>query len=307
MSNNEFYIPQPPDIIFSHLNNEEESVGFNTTPVSVLKENPNALLIEKIEIEENKGIFIHYKDMQYPRRGFPFAHAVAQINVIKRVIIDTLSLISSKELILGYIGLLISPKRIENIDKALTIFCNLSYPLIKKYLVKPVLMTPFSSEFQGIVYGFLSNVGICASTSKKLAYIAGAIFEYDNAYRYRLEDIFSETTKDKLIESPIKETRRLFKIYLSREVHGRNYKYDKKRYVTDKFEVFYKLISLALLIPKIKESFKLAIKRSEFNRLQLDEVDIYWCKNREDYDFQGKSYKERMKDYKGSNGYIIEV
>lgn len=94
--------------------------------------------------------------------------------------------------------------------------------------------------------------------------------------------------------SPIKEARRLFKIYLSREIDNTVNKVSTGRYVSDKFKSAYTLLALVLLIPKVKKAFITAIDRSEFNRLQLDEIDRYWCASRADYNFEGKTFEERM-------------
>lgn len=299
----EYYIPQPLKDIF--LNRQTSSEYLQGTPESVIKENPHANIIDYVEL--NNGIYVHYKGIPYPKKGYPFPEAVAQINVIKRVLIDTCALLLSKELALGFITFILFPKRIKRIEKILEILATTCYPTISKYMVKPELMTQFSSEFQGIVFGFLANMGISVKTSKKIAYIFGAIFEYDNAYRYRLEDLFTETTKEKLSSSPIKESRRILKMYLQREKHGRNYKYKTKRYVSDKFKSVYFILVLLLLIPKMKKAFIKAIDRSEFNRLQLDDIDKYWCKNRHDYDFFGQSLEERMKDFEGGQTYELKI
>lgn len=296
--NTGYNIPRPPKDIF--LNQKKEVISnLNETPESVLKENPKGFLVKRIEINEVKGIFVYYEDCPYPRRGFPFPEAVASINIVKRIIMDYTRLLSSKEMILSWILIILSKRRIERIETMLSIFERSCYPIVKDYIVKPNLMTPLASELQGIIYGFLAYSGISSRIAKQIAYIFGEIFEYDNAYRFRVQDIFSESSKELLTKDPIKEIRRLLKIYMSRE--GDRVKLHRikgKRYVSDKFREIAILISIMLLVPTIRKAFIKAIANSDFDRLKLDEIDKFWCKNREDYNFQGLSYEERMKDYK---------
>lgn len=296
--NTGYNIPRPPKDIFLHQK-EEVVPNLNETPESVLRENPKGFLVKRIEINEATGIFIHYEDCPYPRRGFPFPEAVASINIVKRMIMDTVRLLSSKEIILSWILILVSKRRIERIEAILSLFNRSCFPLIKQYIVKPNLMTPLASELQGIIYGFLAYSGISTPIAKQTAYIFGEIFEYDNAYRFRVQDLFTESSKELLTKNPIKEIRRLLKIYMSRE--GDRVKLHRikgKRYVSDKFKEIALLVSIALLIPKLRKAFIKAIANSDFDRLKLDEIDKFWCKNREDYNFQGLTYEERMKDYK---------
>ena len=98
------------------------------------------------------------------------------------------------------------------------------------------MMSLLASELQGIIYGFLAYSGISTPIAKQTAYIFGEIFEYDNAYRFRVQDLFTESSKELLTKNPIKEIRRLLKIYMSRE--GDRVKLHRikgKRYVSEPY------------------------------------------------------------------------
>lgn len=129
------------------------------------------------------------------------------------------------------------------------------------YLLKPEYLNDFAREIQTII-------------PNKIGQLIANILEYDNAYRLRLQDLFSETTKESLAAQPIREILRLLAINKRRDlpdVHA------KLRYAA------YFLI-LILLWPPLRFKFKKAINQSNFKNLQLDESDLYWLKIRTDYD-----------------------
>lgn len=154
-------------------------------------------------------------------------------------------------------------------------------------------MTPLASEFQALLFVFIRRMGIDYEIAKKFSIIFGTILEYDNAYRYRLEDIFTETSKEELSHNPRREIKRLLSIYLKRE---------KDTGVAYKHKMIFQLMSLPLLLPMVKSSLRKALTNCEFNRLQFDEADRYWCRNRFDYDFFSQSIEKRMEGLEPLHG-----
>lgn len=282
----EYYIPEPPKEFFLNQNPEE----------AVIHENLTTYLIERFEI--NNGILVYYKDIPYPRRGFPTGKAVSAVNITKRLFVQIIKIFSRKEMFMSWILFILLPRRIERLSTLLDSFNQAGYKIVSPYILKPQLMTPLASELQGIIYAILARIGIDKRVSKEFSQIFGAMIEYDNAYRYRLEDIFTETSQDALMQNPRKELKRLLKLFKEREVIQE---------VSDKFNNLYKLISILLLLPKVKDAFYKAILNSDFERLQLDKIDRYWCSLRSDYKFFGKTYQERSKDIKRPMGYTIKI
>jgi len=148
---------------------------------------------------------------------------------------------------------------------------------ISHVILKPEFMTPLASEMQGMIFGFLKRLGIDHNLSKDFAKIFGCLIEYDNAYRYRLEDLFSETSAIDISRNPRKELKKLYTLYVQRE---------KIPDVIRKVTPLYRLMSIFLLLPVVKSSIQeTLLPHTHFYRLQLDEIDKYWCKQRVDYDF----------------------
>lgn len=282
----DYYIPQPPKEIFEHT---------DTISDGILKENPVTYVIEKILINSDKGILVYYKDVPFPRKGFPTPESVGAANVVKRVFIESIKTFSKKQFIISWFLLFFSKGSIE---KLLLSFNRISYGVMSHYILKPEYMSPLASEFQGIIYMSLVKFGISKGTSRQFAKIFGSLIDYDNAYRYRLEDLFTETSRELMMEDPRREFKKILKIFLERE---------RMWTVSNKFKNIYKLIALPLMFSSVRYSLKEALRHCEFERLQFDDIDRYWCSMRTDYNYFGKPYGERMIDFKMPMGVNIKV
>lgn len=299
-----FFIPEPPASLFVYQEKPREGI---------LKENRQHYIIEKIECKPN--ILVYYKGAPYPRKGFPTPEAVSSINIVKRIFIETIKTFGMWQFSLSWFLALITTykgrpenhhddiidygeKSMPVVEKLLASFNRVSYGVVSQYMLKPEHMTQFASEFQGLVCAVMLRLKLDREGSKQFARIIGTLMEYDNAYRYRLEDIFSETTKEKLSTEPYKEVKRLIKLYISRE---------KDMGVAHKFKAMEKLGTLLLLLPKVKLALRKALEHCEFERLQMDEIDTYWCRSRLDYAFGGRSHKERSEGLQPLQGYQLVV
>ena len=67
--------------------------------------------------------------------------------------------------------------------------------------------------------------------------------------------------------------------------------------VLPKFKAFAKIIYLALFQSDIRKAFNKAIESIDFDNLRMDEADKYHCLIRVDYDFDGRTSEDRMKEY----------
>lgn len=121
----------------------------------------------------------------------------------------------------------------------------------------------------------------------KLSIVISTILQYDLAYRWRLQDLFGETSKESLTKSPRKEIKRLLAINRKREhiFNGGPGKQNPGKSVADKFIIFGILLDISLLFPPARRKLRKIIEKADFHKLQLDEADRYWCRMRTDYDF----------------------
>ncbi len=111
--------------------------------------------------------------------------------------------------------------------------------------------------------------------------IVTAILGYDLVYRLRIQDLFNETTQTSLMISPRGELKRLYALYLEREVII-------PTYMQWKFKRLFDILLLGLYVPKFKRAFKKAIELGNWEKIKFTKEDLEWCKVRNDYKFLGR-------------------
>jgi hypothetical protein len=238
-------------------------------------------LLDKIEAEPSKGIFTYVKGAMFPLKGYPSSDAIFSINQIKAIVIETIKLIS-KWYLVPFI--LLIPKQ-----KAVEAFNRITWKLISPYIIKFHYLSKFAQTLHGIVLIFLMELGIEENQADRMALIFIHTIEYDGAYRYRCIDLFSETSKELILDNPRREISKLARLASERDSDVVSYKFNKVA----------SLLWYLMLVPKIKRAFRKAIEQSEFNDLKYDDGDKYWALIRTDYQFMGLPYKERQDLAKG--------
>ena len=227
-----------------------------------------------------------YKDVPYLRQGFVFPEAMDSINNIKRITVLFLAVLKGKG-IKGRIG------------NALAHYCWIADWMfqwydpnskrMRKIFLKPNRYRQSVRELIKLINGFISNLGIRVWTpetgERDFGKVIGTILEYDNAYYWRMEDIFSETSKELLIKNPRKELKRLLEIYKSREKGG----------IEFKAEAIVKALNWIFWIPGVKKAFRKAIQSVDIEKMKMTKDDSYFTMIYEGYDFQGKNIEERTK------------
>lgn len=115
--------------------------------------------------------------------------------------------------------------------------------------------------------------------------------EYDNAYRFRLQDAFAELNKDNIKENVRKEVTRIFDILIERE--------DPQHGIGKKWRQIKKVIVPFLFVSKFTRTFMrdflLALDTKEF---ALDESDRYFCLKRRSHNIGGTTLPERLEEAK---------
>lgn len=281
-------------------------------------------ITDHIEHPEGGGILIYYKGMPFPRKGHPFPEAVYANDNQKRITRFLIMLFEGKETLLplAIFALLPWKLKLKKIEKVLSEYARIGIWILNEAFLTPIYYTAPSREIGAFVYDFLISLGVQKEmhhiisdegkdvgmkrnrlpgaeptwvTMKdntgthlfSVAQIVATMIEYDDAYRYRLEDIMSETTKEALIENPQKEIRRLTAIFMSRE----------KTHAKDMIKRMSKFVCFALYHPRIKKAFRDGLRTLDFKRLQLDNADRYHVLIRSDYDFKGLDFNDRKRIY----------
>ena len=274
-------VPRAPKELFQYESNEKMIVN-EGTPTYMLD-----------HVDYTDGIKAYLKGAQFPQKGFPTPDIMNACNQVKKILAELFKYVKDPMFLGSSLYFLLSFNKIKRIQMFLTSINSISFKVMRPYLLQAKFMTPVGLEIKLILKSFLSKLGIDDEQSIRTADIFSHLLDYDNAYRFRVQDILSESSKEKMLKNPRKEIKRLIKIYCKREKSGIEYKFIGISF----------LLGLVLLIPKYKRIFKEVIRDCNFERLQYDESDIYWVCFRDGYDFMDMNYQERLK-YLDSKGWI---
>lgn len=268
----EYTVPQPPVDLFLNKKGVDQ----------ILAEGQTSWKIEGIDYDN--GVHIHVIGAQFPKKGFPTPEAIWAINHVKKTFIESIKILSSIQFVPSLLIFLILPKS-KFIEKVISSFNRLAYGAISPFILQDHYMTPIARELEQLILNILLELKISPDSAKTFSQIFSHVIEYDSAYRYRLEDLFSETSPE-LLQNPRKEIKRLAKIAQDREIDG---------WVKLKFASTATILQLMLLSSSLSKSIKKSVYRVSFTNLQYDEADRYWCLMRLDYNFIGMTYEQRMK------------
>jgi hypothetical protein len=244
------------------------------TPDSIVRATP------LLRVNYDRGIFAYYEGAEYPQKGVSSIEVMKAINIVKAIIAGVLSFRFT------LLSLLMAFNRIGN-------------KVIEQYLLKDEYRTAGTLELGRIMYDFIFSLTSNHTVALHFSNICSHLIEYDNAYRLRLLDLGSETTKERLLKNPRKEMKRLVKLLSDREVLlGED--------VARKFRTAVNILSWLLFIPKYRKAFKHAIHMADWEKMTFDNIDKYWACLRTDYDFFGKPAYLRMLMLE-NEGYSIPV
>jgi len=225
--------------------------------------------LSKVEFPEKGGILTYLKGYEQPYRGFPYFEMVERVNDVKKI---------SKK-IFGKIYH--NTKGIRKLK--LLLILPLANPLlsgfryafwfhIKKFRMKSVRYSQAVRE----IYRAFTALGESEEVTEWRDLMC-MILEFDNAYRYRFQDVVSEMNKDALAKKPLKEIRRLLDLIIEREVE------DDLRDRWIQMRDFG--CSVLRFMPKITDLFQRFLLEINLEEIGLSKEDRYFCAMRSDYNF----------------------
>jgi len=271
-------------------------------PVGVRAE--DVAMITRIEWPLEGGTFTYLKDFKYPYKGFPEYKIVNTLAIVKKAIPSMMALIKKPSIRrvfkFALIGLITKKARLElfeDLADAYITFCysNLKpyFPVYKRYCIAVrEIYIAISRVVDKMPYNSRREL------LEKAREVICILLEYDNAYRYRLQDGFAEINKQKLMENPAKELDRILGIVESRERYVKaNVKNGGERGMgcLPKIQSIRKMLKMFFkFIPDYGDIFKEILSQVDFEKIKLDDADQYFCLTRDDYDFWGEPFYQRI-------------
>ncbi len=281
----------PPDFVFKNRGN-----GYLENPVQKVIRKFSMYQFDHMDYPEKGGQFAWFVDCPFPAKGHPYPHAVNAVNEAKRYFRSFLHIFSSS-ITLPAIGFLLSSKKkkVDLISRFLESFVDFSSIILDVHRLEDKRYSPCSRALRDFLSRFLSLLGVKEKIAEDFAEYFSLIIEYDDAYRLRIEDILSTTSKEKILHAPAKELVNIIKTLREREVHFNG---EKREMNVQKFASLAKMLRLLLWVPSFRKAFKGALASSDFTAFQYDDADRYHVMLREDYRFMGYSVQERVEMYK---------
>lgn len=272
---NQIILPKINEIIYDKPRSNfvlggEESLSYLIDTEEIEVEGVGKKLTPKIKYVENQGVLTYYKGVSYPAKGAQTPEAMKALNQIKRILISVAKLCKNP---LFLIGLYLVRK------PAMEYFNEVFDKTMGEHSIKREYLCGGAFAVERFLEAVTGN--------RQFAHNIAQIPEYDDAYRYRLQDIFTELNVLEFRKNPIKEFDRLVKLYISRERMGVYYK--TKNII--------RLAKLALCIPSFRRKVCDNINHL-LNFGWFDESDKYWVSIIDNgYDYFGMSIDDRLKLY----------
>ncbi len=276
----------PPSHIF-------KKAGYQVEPAKQVMTEMPILLFDHMEYPESGGMLAWFKDCPFPAKGLPFPQAIHACNGAKRFFKRGMDVITSKEMRLPMIALLFSRKKVTILEKLLSAYTDSAKMLLDPFSLNPKMFTECALEIRIFIINFLSELGVNDRITAEFAEVFSTLIQYDDAYRIRIEDGASETTKERLLENPAQEIKRVILIMKGREPGG-----SLEEGNIAKFNKILKVLRFLFLVPKFRRAFRDALEKSKFENFQLDDSDRYHSMLRGDYNIMGYSVKDRVDFYK---------
>lgn len=216
---------------------------YPTASAKVLEETGKnvGMTVERIEFSD--GIRIYTKEHPHPHKGLPTPEALVAVNSVKRW-----------------------AKLLLRFKVAPSAFWAESERVMRPHILKPEFQQAFTRELTYLLAHFVSH---------EKAELIAHIFEYDAAYRYRVQDLMGETNAYSLSRRPIREIWRLVGINKARDYPA----------VSDKVRRFAQAAILALCLPPVRGRFRDAVLATNLAALRGDESELYWRSKQLDYKY----------------------
>lgn len=276
-------IDPPPDFIFR---NRADRVS----PASGVWGGGSVSYVpQRAEYLEGKGNFVHYLDVPFPSRCVAPVEAIYATDHVKKMVVEALRFLSSRDTLpmVAMLAVMGGKRRARVIADALGKFVSVADKSMGPYYLNDGYYCGPAKSVRAFCRSLFVSLGVGDAVADRAGELFGACFEYDNAYRFRLQDMVTEADEGALSEDFPKEARRLLDLEASRERIGVND-------VTDKFRAAARLLRYAWAIPSMRRAIRKAIADADLGMCRLDEADIYHTYLYGDYDIGGKGLDERL-------------
>lgn len=241
----------------------------------------DASVITHVEFIQEGGIFTYLQRYEKPFRGFPFNETVQQVDAFKKlakIVIQRFYASYRGSSIWAKIKLFLS----LDLMQALAIgYLHAHHWQIRPHRLKPHMYCQCVRELHTVISNNSRDIFYDDELREAIRDSICMFLEFDNAYRFRFQDIMMELDKHALNENPLKEILRLIDLMIEREKAEPG-----KVRMADKWKMARELMALYLRINKpVLNKIKTLLLRLNIKEIEFTPEDKYYCEFRKDYNF----------------------
>lgn len=246
-------------------------------PSEEVKSKETSALI-KVEFPETGGILTFMEGYDFPYKGYPFAEFVEKIDFVKKSSRTLLSgayhrmKLRSKWRFITLIPALWAAK------DAVRAGIYTMYRIIERFRMKKERYSDAVREiYRAFSEPIKNETELDAEFRCQIRDLACMILEFDNAYRFRAQDIIAELDKSRLQKDFSGELIRLFELMMARE---------KRQEVKDTWRLAKYAIRFYLRFDKnMARMIRNILERMDIEKVKLSIEDKVFCIPRVDYSF----------------------
>lgn len=239
--------------------------------------------VTRLDFPEEGGMLVYHEGDKYPAKGLPFREAVLAADVAKRSALNIVRFLASSPVRYFLPFALLLPGFVKKaiLRSAIERYCDLTDTMFVRTsaYIKPQYFCTMAREIHRVGMEIAGD----DEAMKRFVMTVCMVFEYDDAYRYRMQDIFGEIDRERLLTSPASELSRVFKIGAER---GSG--------TAEKFGDFARLIPFLFWIGSIRRPLMDFFASVDLDNLKLDDVDWYRCLIWGGYKFRGVPDDQRV-------------
>ena len=227
----------------------------------------------RVEINPKGGFLTFFEGSKYPAPFYPKQEDLGYVDTLKRVIIAGVRFLASKPFtvhrllrgIKAWLGDIYAADHSQHPNR----FPEEDYSEAAKEFLRALISTE-PTEY----------IGWC--------YYLTAIWNTDQAYGLRGKDVLQNLDKNALQKHPVREIMRLVDLSIQRELTpwGPG--------VSDKTKTAKNILRIALFSKTIRDQMSDFLTDLNAEKMQFTTEERYWLANKFDYNYEGKSYEERM-------------
>lgn len=234
--------------------------------------------LQKVEFPDSGGVLTWMDGQYFPYKGYPlfdFVDKIDQIKKINRAMLSGLYHQIKDKPKIAYLTLLPAIWLAKDLLRS---WIYVFYRMIDRFKIKSVRYSDSVREIHRAFSVARPDENYRDTDFRiMLRDLLCMIIEFDNAYRFRLQDILSEMDKDSLQKHPVQELIRLLVIMNSRE---------KTQEIRDTWTLLRYVIRWYLIFDRrLTQTLKYALLQLDLDKIRLSTGDKTYCIPRQDYTF----------------------